>query len=179
MAAFIRNRLRMGLLLKMWLLGLVMAVSITLVFCYYVLPGYQARVFNERRAEVQSSVVTALGVLDSIHSLEEQGMLSTAEAQSWALAELNGLRHGQDGEGTFWVSDYQPVLLVDPTAPELVGTDVGNVTGADGEPVFVEMGAICQNAWGRGLRLPVEVRPGRFPGEALAMWRPSSPGAGW
>ena len=87
MAAFIRNRLRMGLLLKMWLLGLVMAVSITLVFCYYILPGYQARVFNERRAEVQSSVVTALGVLESIHSLEEQGMLSTAEAQSWALAD--------------------------------------------------------------------------------------------
>ncbi len=148
MAAFIRHRLRMGLLLKMWLLGMVMATSIALVFCYYILPGFQARVFNEKRAEVKSSVVMALGVLESIHSMEQTGMLSTAEAQSYALMELNQLRHGEDGEGTFWVSDYQPVLLVDPTVPELVGTDVGNVTGADGEPVFVEMGAICQTRGG-------------------------------
>ncbi len=148
MAAFIRDRLRMGLLLKIWLLGMVMAVSITLVFCYYILPGVQSRVFEERRAEVKSGVVMALGVLDSIHAMEEAGMLSVAEARSYALAELGRLRHGADGQNTFWVSDYRPVLLADPTARDLVNTDVGGITGAGGEAVFVEMADLCRSRGG-------------------------------
>ncbi len=138
----------MGLLLKMWLLGMVMAVSITLVFCYYVLPGVQSRVFNEKRAEVKSSVVMAMGVLDSIHAMEAAGMLSAAEAQSYAIVELNQLRHGGDGQGAFWVTSYEPVLLLDPTAPDLVGANVGDVRGAGGEPVFVEMASLAQSRGG-------------------------------
>ncbi len=148
MAAFIRSRLRAGLLLKMWLLGMILATSIALVFCYYVLPGIQARIFSEQRAEVKSSVLMVVGVLDSIHSMEEAGMLSTAEAQSYALAEMNRLRHGEDGRNTFWVSDHQPVLLVDPTVPDLVNTSVEGITGADGELVFVEMAQLCQSRGG-------------------------------
>ncbi len=148
MLALMRSQLKVGLLLKMWLLGMVMATSIALVFCYYILPGVQSRVFNEKRAEVKSSVVMAVGVLESIHSMEEAGMLSTSEAQSYALAEMSQLRHGEDGQGTFWISDYQPVLLVDPMVPDLVNSNVEDVTGANGEPVFVQMAALCQSRGG-------------------------------
>jgi methyl-accepting chemotaxis protein len=94
------------------------------------------------------SVGMWLGVLNSHYALEAEGILTTSEAQSRALAELNRLRYGEDSEGTFWVSDYQPVLLADPTAPALVNTNVSYITGAEGESVFGRMVDICRNDGG-------------------------------
>jgi methyl-accepting chemotaxis protein len=148
MPEFMVKRMRIGLLFKMWLLCLAVTFLYDMCFVYYVLPGFQTRVFNQKRAEAQSSTEVALGILNSYHALEEEGILSTGEAQSRALAELSVMRYGEDNGGTFWVNDYQPVLLADPTVPALVNTNVGHVTGADGESVFGEMVDICRGEGG-------------------------------
>ncbi len=148
MLSLIRSRLKLGLLAKMWLLCLAVTGSFVIIFVYYILPGVQRHVFDAKRAEVQSSVGVALGVLRSHHALEEQGLLSADEARSRALAEISRLRYGQDGEGSFWVTDYQPVLLADPEVPSLVHTDVSGIVGAGGEPIFVEMTRMCREGGG-------------------------------
>ena len=168
MAAFKAKRIRTGLLLKMWLLCLAVAGAFCVCFVYYVLPGVQTRVFADKRAEVQSSVAVALGVLDSCHALEEEGILSTDEAQSRALAELNSLRYGEGGEGTFWVNDYQPVLLADPAAATLVNTNVAHITGADGESVFSEMVDICRREGGGSYDFVWRYAPGGASQEKLS-----------
>ena len=142
------KRIRIGLLFKMWLLCLAVTFLYDMYFVYYALPGFQTRVFNYKREEVQCGTDVALGVLNSHYALEAEGILTTSEAQSRALAELNSLRYGEDSEGTFWVSDYQLVLLADPTAPVLVNTDVSYITGAEGESVFGRMVDICRNDGG-------------------------------
>ena len=110
------KRLRIGLLFKMWLLCLAVTFLYDMYFVYYALPGFQNRVFDYKREEVQCGTDVAIGVLNSYRSLEAEGILTTGEAQSRALADLDGLRYGDDNEGTFWVSDYQPVLLADQKA---------------------------------------------------------------
>ena len=142
------KRIRIGLLFKMWLLCLAVTFLYDMYFVYYALPGFQTRVFNYKREEVQCGTDVALGVLNSHYALEAEGILTTSEAQSRALAELNSLRYGEDSEGTFWVSDYQLVLLADPTAPVLVNTNVSYITGAEGESVFGRMVDICRNDGG-------------------------------
>ncbi|MBN2099308.1 MAG: cache domain-containing protein [Dehalococcoidia bacterium] len=142
------KRIRIGLLFKMWLLCLAVTFLYDIYFVYYALPGFQTRVFNYKREEVQCGADVALGVLNSHYALETAGILTTSEAQSRALAELNSLRYGEDSEGTFWVSDYQPVLLADPAAPTLVNTNVSYIIGADGESVFGRMADICRNNGG-------------------------------
>jgi methyl-accepting chemotaxis protein len=148
MAVLMAKRIRIGLLFKMWLLCLAVTFLYDMYFVYYALPGFQTRVFNYKREEVQCGTDVALGVLNSHYALEAEGILTTSEAQSRALAELNRLRYGEDSEGTFWVSDYQPVLLADPTAPALVNTNVSYITGAEGESVFGRMVDICRNDGG-------------------------------
>src|SRR5512136_259787 len=142
------KRIRIGLLFKMWLLCLAVTFLYDMYFVYYALPGFQTRVFNYKREEVQCGTEVALGVLNSHYALEAEGILTTSEAQSRALADLNSLRYGEDSEGTFWVSDYQPVLLADPTASVLVNTNVSYITGAEGESVFGRMVDICRNDGG-------------------------------
>ena len=148
MAVSMVKRIRIGLLFKMWLLCLAVTFLYDMYFVYYALPGFQTRILNYKQEEVRSGTEVALGILDSYHSLEEEGVLLASEAQSRALAEMNDLRYGEDSQGTFWVNDYQPVLLADPTAPALVNTNVGYVTGGDGESVFEEMVDICRNNGG-------------------------------
>ena len=148
MAVFMVKRMRIGLLFKMWLLCLAVTFLYDMYFVYYALPGFQTRMLNYKQEEVRSGTEVALGVLNSYHTLEEEGILATSEAQSRALAEMNDLRYGKDSEGTFWVNDHQPVLLADPTVPALVNTNVGYVTGGDGESVFRGMVDICRNGGG-------------------------------
>ena len=148
MAVSMVKRMRIGLLFKMWLLCLAVTFLYDMYFVYYALPEFQSRTFDQKRDEVRAGTEVALGILNSYYSLEEEGILAAGEAQSRALAEMNDLRYGKDGEGTFWVSDYQPVLLADPTVPALVNTNVGYVTGADGESVFGEMVDICRSDGG-------------------------------
>jgi methyl-accepting chemotaxis protein len=148
MAVSMAKRMRIGLLFKMWLLCLAVTFLYDMYFVYYALPGFQTRVFDYKREEVQCGTDVALGVLNSYHSLEAEGILTTSEAQSRALAELNRLRYGEDNQGTFWVSDYQPMLLADPTAPALVNTNVSYITGAEGESIFLRMADICRNDGG-------------------------------
>jgi methyl-accepting chemotaxis protein len=148
MAVSMTKRVRFGLLLKIWLMCFAVTVFYDLFLAYYILPGYQTRILDYQRQEMQAGGETALGVLNAYHTLEEEGYLSTSEAQSRALAEMGNLRYGEDGEGTFWVNDYQPVLLADPTAPTLVNTNVSYITGAEGESVFGRMVDICRNDGG-------------------------------
>ena len=139
------KKIRFGLLLKIWLMCFMVTVFYDLFLAYYILPGYQTRILDYQRQEMRAGGDAALGVLNAYRTLEEEGTLSTSEAQSRALAEMNSLRYGEDGEGTFWVNDYQPVLLADPTAPTLVNTNVSYITGAEGESVFGRMVDICRN----------------------------------
>ena len=147
-AVFMVKKLRIGLLFKMWLLCLAVTFLYDMYFVYYALPGFQTRIFNYKQEELRSGTEVALGILESYHTLEEEGILATGEAQYRALAEMNDLRYGEDGAGTFWVNDRQPVLLADPTAPALVNTNVGYITGGNGESVFGEMVGICGNDGG-------------------------------
>jgi methyl-accepting chemotaxis protein len=134
------KRVRIGLLFKMWLLCLAVTFLYDMYFVYYALPGVQTRIFEARQEGAQAGTEVALGILNTYRDLEEDGTLSTSEAQSRALAEMNNLRYGE--ESTFWVTDYQPVLLADATAPGLVNTNVAYITGADGESVFRAMADI-------------------------------------
>ena len=52
---------------------------------------------------------------------------------------MSNLQYGQDGEGAFWVTDYQPILLADPTAPQLVNSNVGYITDENGDSAFGKM----------------------------------------
>ncbi len=142
------RKFRVSLLVKVVLAYLILASMVSVYYSYFAGPGFQRMYYSAVEEGNRKAVETAIGVLDSYHALEEEGILTSSEAQSRALAEINDLRCGEDGEGTFWVSDYQPVLLVDPDTPALVNTNVGYITDENGESVFGEMADICRNEGG-------------------------------
>jgi methyl-accepting chemotaxis protein len=138
------KQIKIGLVTKVFLVYVIVSSLVSVYYVYYAMPKFQHLFVQEAREKNQEGVEVALGVLNSCHSLEEEGILTTSEAQTHALSEINDLRYTQDGGGTFWVTDYQPVLLADPVVPGLVNTNVGYITDESGESVFRNMVDICR-----------------------------------
>ena len=125
-----------------WKLAILAAVAITIVnlYCYVIaIPIMQSKQITERKHQARVGVETALGILQQYRDLEVSGILTSSDAQQYALAAVTEVTYGDSDEGYFSVTDYQPVLLADRSMPSLVGTDVSNIRDADGRPVFSEM----------------------------------------
>ena len=129
-----------------WKLALLAAVAITMVnlYCYVIaIPIMQSKQIAERKDQARVGVETACGILQQYRDLETAGILTSSEAQQYALAALMETSYGDADEGYFSITDYQPVLLVDRSLPSLVGTDVSTVRDTDDRPIFSEMVGIA------------------------------------
>ena len=144
-----------------WKLSIILALILTAFNIYnYVIaiPTIQSRLETEMRNSARSEVQTACGALEYYYGLETSGVATRDQAQQQALTAISGLTYGVDGEGYFWVTDYQPVLLADASMPARIGTDVGSLTDANGKTMFADMSRICQGGghdfytytWGSG-----------------------------
>ena len=120
-------------------LTVIVFVSLTLLnlyACVFAHPQMQNKYLVERKSKAQEEVQTAYGALQHYYELETSGLLSSGEAQAHALQAIGSLSYGEDGGGHFWITDYQPVLLADPAMPDRVGTNVSDVSDAEGRPLF-------------------------------------------
>ena len=139
MVRIMGRQVKIGLLWKMALVALTIAAIYDLYFTYYALPEFRSMIIHDQEAKAQQRAEVVVGMLNSYYALETSGVATRAEAQTYALNAVGGLAYSeQDGEMAFWVTDYQPVLLADPSQPALVSTDVGNITDEKGSLTFTE-----------------------------------------
>jgi len=87
-----------------WKLAILAAVAITLVNVYsyaVAIPIMENKQAEERQEQVRVGVQTAHGMLQEYQSLEATGVLTTGEAQQYALEAMSGLTYGAGNEGYF------------------------------------------------------------------------------
>ncbi|AYZ66394.1 hypothetical protein EGY31_24690 [Burkholderia multivorans] len=95
----------------------------------------RATMLAERKEGMANLVEAAAGIAKSYHALAQAGTLPEADAKRDALASLAAMRYGESGY--VFVMDSKPVVLMHPTLPKLVGTEVGDYKDPDGKPLFV------------------------------------------
>jgi methyl-accepting chemotaxis protein len=142
-----RRQIRFSILFKMLLVFLVMVAAFACWYCYWALPKFQADKMRDAEIRTKNAVELAYGALNYVYGMEASGLLGRNEAQAYALVAVGGLRWdtGDDGEGSFWVNDSRPVLLVDAENPGRVNTNVANVTDEKGNFIYRDFVAIGQN----------------------------------
>ncbi|PMS15458.1 hypothetical protein C0Z18_26830 [Trinickia dabaoshanensis] len=125
---------------KFGLLVLVVWVGLMLIGAF---GAWHARVsmMAGRRQQLTMLVQEAMGIAKRYHELSRQGKLSESESKEKALADLASLRYGEDGY--LFISDSQPIVLLQPIKPELVGKNMSEFVDASGKrifPAFVKAG---------------------------------------
>ncbi|MDR0245066.1 MAG: methyl-accepting chemotaxis protein [Burkholderia sp.] len=125
---------RMSLNRKLWLALALVWIGLLGVGAW---SAYETRatMLDERKAGIANLVDSAAGVVKAYHALAQSGTLPEADAKRDALASLAAMRYGDSGY--VFVMDSKPVVLMHPTLPKLVNTQVGDYLDPDGKPLFV------------------------------------------
>ncbi|MGS0896682.1 methyl-accepting chemotaxis protein [Burkholderia stagnalis] len=125
---------RMSLNRKLWLALALVWIGLLGVGAW---SAYETRatMLAERKAGIANLVDSAAGVVKAYQALARDGKLPEDDAKREALARLAAMRYGDSGY--VFVMDSKPVVLMHPTLPKLVGTQVGDYLDPDGKPLFV------------------------------------------
>ena len=139
------RRIRFSILFKLYAVFFAVIAAFALFWGYWALPRFQADKMQDAEDKTRNAVELACGALGFVQEMEQAGLMTTDQAQAYALQAIDSMAWDTgNGEGSFWVQDTQPVLLMDSRNPDLVGTNVSGVLDEDGHAVYREFVSIAQ-----------------------------------
>jgi methyl-accepting chemotaxis protein len=97
----------------------------------------RASMISDRRDQLQALIDQANHIVGRYYTLAQQHTLSEDEARKQALATLAAMRYGKDGYIS--VNDSQPVMLMHPFKPEMVGKNLGQFVDPAGNHLFTDI----------------------------------------
>ena len=124
-----------------WLLVFTITPLVLFLFLY-ILPSFEAHLFEEKRTATRQVVQVANAIITKYQKLESDGTLSASEAKQKALTELKELRYNEDDY--FWINDTHPTMIMHPIKTVLDGKDISNIKDPNGVHLFVEFVNVCK-----------------------------------
>ncbi len=122
---------------------LAVALFVAAIFAVF-LPAFERSLMERKREMIRELTNSAWSILEAYHRNEQAGLMSRAEAQRLAIADIKALRYGPEGKDYFWLQDMQPRMIMHPYRPDLDGQDVSDFRDARGVPIFVEFAELVR-----------------------------------
>ena len=97
----------------------------------------RSSMISDRREQLTSLVEQANSIVNRYYTLSQQHVMSEADAKKQALDTVSALRYGTDGYLS--INDSQPVMLMHPFKPALVGKNLSGFTDPAGNHLFVDI----------------------------------------
>lgn len=121
---------------KLWLILFIAVASMVLLEAKAMSNIYDT-MFNAeiiaKEDNARTTVNSGHSLLEHYYDLYRRGVLSEAAAQKAALEAIGAF---QSGDQYFWINDAGPVMLVNPSAPQLVGRNVIDLKDKYGNGIF-------------------------------------------
>lgn len=119
-----------------WLLVFTITPLVLFLFLY-ILPSFEAHLFEEKRTATRQVVQVANAIITKYQKLESDGTLSASEAKQKALTELKELRYNEDDY--FWINDTHPTMIMHPIKTVLDGKDISNIKDPNGVHLLLNL----------------------------------------
>lgn len=113
---------------------------------------------NERKSEIQRLTVVAYSLIEHEQQLVKAGQKSEKEARQEALELIRTLKYGEDDY--FYIVDTKHNMLMYPANPKLEGTNVANMTDANGQKILQILLSKAQASSAGGFMAYEMVKPG-------------------
>jgi len=132
---------KLGISMKICLIGVGILGIITAFILVYVLPGIQTATLE---TQIKQEVQIAWSIINNEYQKAQSGLISEEDAQAEALDQVRAMRFGATNTDYFWINDFQPVMIMHPYKTEMEGQDLSNYRDPNGKAIFVEFAGICQ-----------------------------------
>jgi len=90
----------------------------------FVIPAFENNAIVQKKEMLNELTNTAWSILNKYNIDYEKGIISLEEAQKKAISEIEALRYGSDKKDYFWITDFQPKMIMHPYVHELNGKNL-------------------------------------------------------
>ncbi len=95
---------------------------------------HRTTMLEDRKATLDTVLDAASHVIDAYKEKVDANQMPLADAQKAALAELGRMRYGKDGY--IFAATTEPVILLNPTRPQMVGKYAGDLKDSKGNLIY-------------------------------------------
>ncbi len=111
-------------------LGIIVLLGGLILFL--LIPSFEESLVQSKKENLNEINTLAISLLADYNHRVKSGELTLAEAQARALDRLQELRYGPLDSDYFWVYTREPVMLMHPYRPDLVGKDIAELEDLNG-----------------------------------------------
>lgn len=138
------KKLSSRLLDRYFLLKIFLPVVLTLglfIIALYriVIPRFEEIVLDRKREMIRELTHSVWHIAETYRQEAVSGRITEAEAKRWTIEQVRRMRYGDERKDYFWITDFQPVMIVHPFRNDLNGADLSEVRDSRGKKLFVEM----------------------------------------
>jgi methyl-accepting chemotaxis protein len=123
-------------MLRLMIVVLLGALGL-MVFATVSLRSLNANLLHERQTKTHEQIETAVSLVNALIAEGKAEGLPTEAVQKRAMALISGLRYS--GNQYFWINSLSGEMLMHPTNPKLVGTQITDLQDANGNKFFADM----------------------------------------
>ncbi|MGA9116441.1 MAG: DUF294 nucleotidyltransferase-like domain-containing protein [Bacteroidota bacterium] len=104
-----------------------------------VIPRFEEIIVGRKREMIRELTVAAWHLADRYYRESAAGRMTEQEAQRWTIEQLRHLRYGEERKDYFWITDYEPRMIVHPYREDLNGKSLTDFRDSRGKALFVEI----------------------------------------
>ena len=108
-----------------------------IIFALVSLNSLKSELLTERQSKTKEQIETVHTMVTALAKQGADNGQELAEIQRKAMQVVSGLRYS--GNQYFWINSMSGEMLMHPTNPKLVGTDIRELKDANGNRIFSDM----------------------------------------
>jgi len=117
--------------------ALAMLLFIASIYFFFI-PFFKKTIMAEKKEMITELTNTAWSLINEYENDYAESSLSLQEAQYLAKKRIDKIRYGAELKDYFWIVNQQPVMIMHPYLPELIGQDMSNYRDIKGNKPFLE-----------------------------------------
>ncbi|MEA3463154.1 MAG: DUF294 nucleotidyltransferase-like domain-containing protein [Bacteroidota bacterium] len=125
----------------------ILAIALFIIAIFLVvLPSSERNIMEGKKEMISELTNSVCSLLDEYQQEAEEKLINADSARALAIERVSRIRYGDELKDYFWIIDKQPVMIMHPYQPGLVGNHLGNYQDPDGNLLFVESVLIVEES---------------------------------
>jgi signal transduction histidine kinase len=114
------------------------ALFVFIIFGIHI-PDVEKRLLEQKKSQIHDLTQVAIDVINHNYKLSQEGKITEKEAKALSASVVADLKFGPESKDYFWITNYEPKMVMHPYRPDLNGKNLDDFADPSGKLLFNEM----------------------------------------